>query len=172
MCDEPLETCIVTEQNGTLAFQDWLVHHRAQPLVREVLFHGDAQPTPQVLAALGRAELIVFGPSNPYVSVDPILSLPGLRSALAGKRVVAISPLVAASLEKDHHIDPAKIRVIHNAIDLEAFTRRLGQQDRDWLKQRYGIPKNSFVVGSLSRLVRDKGHEYLIEAVRRNHVLV
>jgi len=100
MCDEPLETCIVTEQNGTLAFQDWLVHHRAQPLVREVLFHGDAQPTPQVLAALERAELIVIGPSNPYVSVDPILSLPGLRSALAGKPVVALSPIVGGKAVK------------------------------------------------------------------------
>jgi glycosyltransferase involved in cell wall biosynthesis len=84
-----------------------------------------------------------------------------------GERVVAISPLVAESLKNDHHVDPRKIRVIYNAIDLENFMRRLGQQDREWLKQRYGIPLNSFVVGSLSRLVQDKGHEYLIEAVRR-----
>jgi len=84
-----------------------------------------------------------------------------------GERVVAISALVADSLQNEHHIGPEKIRIIHNAIDIEVFTRRLGQQDRDWLRQRYGIPKDSFVVGSVSRLVRDKGHEYLIEAVRR-----
>ncbi len=84
-----------------------------------------------------------------------------------GERVVAISPLVAESLEKDHGLPPEKIRIIYNAIDLEAFERRLAQQDCEWLKQRYGIPKDSFLVGSLSRLVRDKGHEFLIEAVRR-----
>ena len=83
-----------------------------------------------------------------------------------GERVVAISPLVAEALEREHGLKPQTIRVILNAIDLESFTRRLKQQDREWLKQRYGIPKDSFVVGSLSRLVRDKGHEYLIEAVR------
>ena len=84
-----------------------------------------------------------------------------------GERVVAISPLVAGALQNEHHIQPEKIRIIHNAIDIEVFTRRLGQQDRDWLRQRYGIPKEAFVVGSVSRLVRDKGHEYLIEAMRR-----
>jgi glycosyltransferase involved in cell wall biosynthesis len=80
--------------------------------------------------------------------------------------VIAISPLVAEALEKDHKVPKGKVRVVQNAVDLDTFTRRLGQQDREWMKQRCGIPKDSYVIGSVSRLVRDKGHEYLIEAVR------
>ena len=100
MCDEPRETCIESEQDGVLGFQEWLVHRRAEPRVRAVRLRGEAQPTPQVLAALGRAELVVIGPSNPYVSVDPIITLPGLRAALAGKRIVALSPIVGGKAVK------------------------------------------------------------------------
>jgi LPPG:FO 2-phospho-L-lactate transferase len=101
MCDEPRETTIETERDGVLGFQQWLVHRRAEPRVRAVRFGGDdAKPTPQVLDALGRADLVVIGPSNPYVSVDPILTLPGMRDALAGKRVVALSPIVGGKAVK------------------------------------------------------------------------
>jgi LPPG:FO 2-phospho-L-lactate transferase len=100
MCDEPRETCIDSERDGVLGFQEWLVHRRAEPQVRAVQFRGDARPTAQVLAALERAQLVVIGPSNPYVSVDPILSLPGLRDALSGKRVVALSPIVGGKAVK------------------------------------------------------------------------
>jgi LPPG:FO 2-phospho-L-lactate transferase len=94
MSDERLETQIETTTEGTLGFQHWLVRRRGQPVVARVLFQGRAQPTPQVLAALEAAELVVIGPSNPYVSIDPILSLPGLSDKLAGRPVVAISPIV------------------------------------------------------------------------------
>ena len=103
MCDEPRETRIVTEQEGTLAFQHWLVRRRGEPRVRAVEFHAperEARPTAQVLDALARAELIVIGPSNPYVSVDPILTLPGVRAALEGKRVIALSPIVGGKAVK------------------------------------------------------------------------
>lgn len=103
MCDEPRETRIVTEHEGTLGFQHWLVRRRGEPRVRAVEFHETeraARVTPQVLAVLARAELVVIGPSNPYVSVDPILTLPGLRAALAGKRVVALSPIVGGKAVK------------------------------------------------------------------------
>ena len=83
-----------------------------------------------------------------------------------GARVIAISSLVAEELERAHRVPAAKIRLVHNALDLEPFEKRLGQQDRQWMKQRYGIPQDAFVVGSVSRLVRDKGHEYLVEAVQ------
>lgn len=106
----------------------------------------------------------------PFVSTAHGFYKPSLGRRLFpswGERIVAISPLVAEALQKEHHLQPEKVCIIHNAIDIEAFTRRLGQQDREWLRQRYGIPKGAFVVGSVSRLVRDKGHEYLIEAVRQ-----
>jgi LPPG:FO 2-phospho-L-lactate transferase len=100
MCDEPLRTEIETVDEGTLGFQDWLVRRGGRPAVAHVLFRGSAKPTPQVLTALHDAELVVFGPSNPYVSVDPILSLPGLRACLAGKLVIAVSPIVSGRAVK------------------------------------------------------------------------
>jgi LPPG:FO 2-phospho-L-lactate transferase len=59
-----------------------------------VRFEGNASVTPDVMAALKQAELVVIGPSNPYVSIDPILTLPGVREALFARPVVAVSPIV------------------------------------------------------------------------------
>jgi LPPG:FO 2-phospho-L-lactate transferase len=92
--DGRFETHIETVEEGTLSFQDWLVRRGGLPAVARVLFQGDATASPQVLRALGQADLIVIGPSNPYVSIDPILTLPGVREGLLGKPVVAVSPIV------------------------------------------------------------------------------
>jgi LPPG:FO 2-phospho-L-lactate transferase len=81
-------------------FQDWFVRLRAQPAVARVWFAGDPPATAQVLAAIDDAELVVIGPSNPYVSIDPILLRPGLRAALARRRVVAVSPIVGGQAVK------------------------------------------------------------------------
>jgi LPPG:FO 2-phospho-L-lactate transferase len=93
MCDGQRRTVIESCDHGRLAFQEWLVKLRA-PRVKAVHFEGVAQPTAAVLGALDDAELIVIGPSNPYVSIDPILSLPGVRERIAGRVTLAISPLV------------------------------------------------------------------------------
>ncbi len=93
MSDAPSETMIDTDQ-GTLPFQQWLVRARAVPEVRGVSHRGDATPTTALLQALEAADLVVLGPSNPYVSIDPILALPGVRERVEQKRVVAVSPIV------------------------------------------------------------------------------
>jgi len=95
MSDGQFETHIETVEDGTLSFQDWLVRRAALPAVARVLFRGDAAASAEVVRALDQADLIVIGPSNPYVSIDPILALPGVREGLSGKRVVAVSPIVA-----------------------------------------------------------------------------
>jgi LPPG:FO 2-phospho-L-lactate transferase len=100
MSDEPLRTLIETAHEGTLSFQDWLVRRRGAPEVAGVRFHGSAHATPEVLAAVDAAELVVIGPSNPYVSIDPILSLPGLQHALVQRIVVAVSPIVGGRAVK------------------------------------------------------------------------
>jgi LPPG:FO 2-phospho-L-lactate transferase len=100
MSDDRLATCIETASEGVLAFQDWLVRRRAEPPVRRVLLRGDARPSAEVLTAIDHADLVVIGPSNPYVSVDPILALPGLRNRLARKKVVAVSPIVGGRAVK------------------------------------------------------------------------
>lgn len=93
MSDERCETMI--DSNGqTLAFQHWLVQQRALPPVDRVWFRGDARPTPDVLHALDEASLVIIGPSNPYVSIDPILALPGVRERVLARPVIAVSPIV------------------------------------------------------------------------------
>jgi LPPG:FO 2-phospho-L-lactate transferase len=94
MSDDRCRTMIDTREHGPLTFQTWFVRHRAEPAAVRVRFEGSARATPEVLAAVSEAELVVIGPSNPYVSVDPILSLPGLRDALFARPVVAVSPIV------------------------------------------------------------------------------
>jgi LPPG:FO 2-phospho-L-lactate transferase len=106
MADEPVRTQVRTD-DGWLDFQDYFVRLRQAPEVREVRFAGveAARPTHEVLAALGAAEVIVIAPSNPIVSVGPILAVPGVRDALAGARargtsVVAVSGIVGGKALK------------------------------------------------------------------------
>ena len=100
MADGPCRTMIDTVDQGTLSFQDWFVRHRAGPAVRAVRFEGDPPPAAAVLPALAEADLVVFGPSNPYVSIDPILSRPGVRGALGRCPVIAVSPIVGGRAVK------------------------------------------------------------------------
>jgi LPPG:FO 2-phospho-L-lactate transferase len=94
MADNPCRTMIETTTDGTLSFQDWFVFRRAAPPVRAVRFEGDPPPSPGVLPAIAEADVVIIGPSNPYVSVDPILTRPGVRDALKRKCVIALSPIV------------------------------------------------------------------------------
>ena len=97
MSDDPVRTIIETDR-GRLNFQEYLVRERARGRVRAVRFRGirSAKPAPGVLGTIARARRIVIGPSNPFVSIGPILSLPGVRAAVRRARapVVAVSPLI------------------------------------------------------------------------------
>jgi LPPG:FO 2-phospho-L-lactate transferase len=104
MSDDPVRTQISTDQ-GWLDFQEWFVRLRAEPLARAVKFAGveQARPQPALLEAL-RAEPrgIVICPSNPFISIEPILAVPGLRDAIkaCGAPVVAVSPIIAGQAVK------------------------------------------------------------------------
>ena len=100
MSDRPVSTLIETEKEGTLPFQQWFVRRRAEPRVRRVRFDGDLVPAPGVIEAIDACDLVVVGPSNPYVSVDPILSLQGVREAIERLPVIALSPIVGGSAVK------------------------------------------------------------------------
>jgi LPPG:FO 2-phospho-L-lactate transferase len=99
MSEDPLRT-IVHTPGGPLPFQHYFVRERSEPVVTRIEFDGaeDARAQPEALRALSDANLqaVVICPSNPYLSVDPILAVPGLRSGLAAcpAPVVAVSPLV------------------------------------------------------------------------------
>ena len=96
--NDRLRTRLETDA-GLLEFQDYFVRLRQEPTVTGVRLDGveAARPTDAVLAAIDSAELIVIGPSNPFVSIGPILELPGVREALAAASApkVAVSPIVA-----------------------------------------------------------------------------
>ena len=102
MCDAPRPTMIDTREGDTLTFQEWFVRRRAAPAVARVWFDGRAEAAPGVRAVLAAAEWIVIAPSNPYVSIDPILTLPGVRDSMNARpgRVVAVSPLVGGKAVK------------------------------------------------------------------------
>src|SRR5262249_30607717 len=100
MADGLRPTVIDTVSDGTLAFQDWFVRRRARPSVRAVRFEGSPTPAPGILDAIGACDLVLVGRSNPYVSIDPILSLDGVRDALRRKPVVAVSPIVGGQAVK------------------------------------------------------------------------
>ncbi len=101
MSDDPVATRITAEMPTgpeELAMQDWFVRHRAEPPVVSVRFEGadHAAPGPGVLDALERAETILVCPSNPVISIGPILAVPGVREILVARRdrVVGVSPII------------------------------------------------------------------------------
>lgn len=101
--DDRLRTHVVTDA-GTFPFQEWFVARGHRDEVLDVSFKGggDAAPAPGVLEALAEADAIVIAPSNPYVSIGPILAVAAFRDALAARRVrcVAVSPLVGGRAVK------------------------------------------------------------------------
>jgi LPPG:FO 2-phospho-L-lactate transferase len=106
MTDSPVRTRVRTD-DGWLDFQDYFVRLRQAPDVREVAFHGiaDARPTPEVAGALEVANVVVIAPSNPIVSVGPILAVPGMPELLSaarrrGARIVAVSGIIGGKALK------------------------------------------------------------------------
>jgi LPPG:FO 2-phospho-L-lactate transferase len=97
MSDDPVRTMVQTK-NRLLEFQDYFVRRRAKDAVRGVVFYGSdqAKPPPGMLDAITRADAVIFCPSNPLISIGPILSVPGVRPALERRSgpVAAISPIV------------------------------------------------------------------------------
>lgn len=102
--DARMPTIVQTVEHGPLAFQRYFVERRAEPTCTGFAFEGaaEARPAPGVLEALQAADVIVLCPSNPFISIDPILAVPGLRDALAAAAapVVAVSPIVAGEAIK------------------------------------------------------------------------
>jgi LPPG:FO 2-phospho-L-lactate transferase len=104
MSDDPVETRVTIAGGGEVGFQEYFVARRHAVPVSAVRFAGAevARPAPGVLEALAAAERVVVCPSNPIVSIGPLLAVPGVRSAVAARRddVVAVSPIVAGAALK------------------------------------------------------------------------
>ncbi len=99
MSDDPVRTRVLTEQ-GWLDFQEYFVHRQCRPAVRDFMFAGaeSARAQPEALAALKRPDLrtIIICPSNPFVSIEPILAVPGIRAAIqeSDAPVIAVTPII------------------------------------------------------------------------------
>jgi len=93
---------MVRTADGWISFQEYFVKRRSADLVRQLRFEPDAPPTAAALAAIAGADLIVIAPSNPFVSIGPILALAGMRDAIAAARdkVIAVSPIVGGAAIK------------------------------------------------------------------------
>ena len=103
MSDDPVRTRIVCEDGRTLEFQEYFVKERQEPSVAQVRFAGiaDAKPAPGVIEAIRDADRVVLCPSNPVVSLAPILALNGVRETLREHpNVIAVSAIVAGKAVK------------------------------------------------------------------------
>lgn len=133
MTDDSFRTIVDTEI-GSLAFQDYFVKHRSEPKATAIRFdtNGGARPSPGFGRALRESKIIVFCPSNPYLSVAPILEVTGIRERIAGfpgKRI-AVSPIIggaaikgpAAKLMAEFGVEPSCVDVAKQYIGLcDAF---------------------------------------------------
>ena len=99
--DQVVPTIVLTE-TGELPFQEYFVRQRCEPKVTGFRFTGieQARPAPGVEEALHRADLIVLCPSNPWVSLDPLLAVPGVQEAFGTQRVVGVSPIIGEQTVK------------------------------------------------------------------------
>ena len=139
MSDDRIPTLVETDQ-GVLSFQEYFVKLGCEPPVKGFRFQGieDSRPAPGVLKSIQAADLALICPSNPWVSIDPILEVPGIRAALEKKTVLAVSPIIggkalkgpAAKMYQEMDIQPSALAVAAHYGDLlDGFV--IDEQDRD-----------------------------------------
>ncbi len=161
MTDAEVATMVQTDE-GLLEFQDYFVRRRCEPEVRGFVFRGAemAYAAPGVLEAISAAQAVMICPSNPWVSIDPILSVPEIRAALPGKPVVAVSPIVAgqairgpaAKMYRDLGLLPSPLAVAQHYSDL-LVGLVMDNQDEDFA----GAVKQSGVVPLVTDTIMKSG---------------
>jgi LPPG:FO 2-phospho-L-lactate transferase len=139
MTDAAVRTVVQVEGRGPLPFQQYLVRRRGRGRVQRITLRGarQARPAAGALAALRHADLVIIPPSNPFVSIGPILALRGMRDALQATRapVAAISPIVAGAPIKGplhrmlkglgHEVSPVGVaRLYRDCVDVFVMDRR------------------------------------------------
>jgi LPPG:FO 2-phospho-L-lactate transferase len=129
MTDQVVRTIVNTDE-GELAFQEYFVHRRCEPRVKGFRFEGadQAEPTPRAREAIRAADVVILCPSNPWVSIDPILRVisPLRLEKGSGLKVVAISPIIggetvkgpAAKMYRELGIEPSALAVASHYRDL------------------------------------------------------
>jgi LPPG:FO 2-phospho-L-lactate transferase len=129
MSDQPVRTMVDTNE-GELAFQEYFVARQCAPQVRSFRFDGieKASPAPGVLEAIEAADLVVICPSNPWVSIAPILAVAGIQAAIAARPTVAVSPIIGGKAVKG----PAA--KMFAELGIEPSSIAVAEQYKGWLK--------------------------------------
>jgi LPPG:FO 2-phospho-L-lactate transferase len=167
MSDQPVRTIVETEE-GDLAFQEYFVHRRCEPRVKGFRFEGAdrAEAVSGAREAIESADVIVICPSNPWVSIDPILKVISLTPAPLrkgeGKKVVAVSPIIggetvkgpAAKMYRELGIEPSAFAVANHYRGL-ATSFVLDTIDAQLNESVRGLNMQTLVTNTLM-----KGHEY------------
>jgi LPPG:FO 2-phospho-L-lactate transferase len=160
MSDQPVRTIVETEE-GELAFQDYFVHRRCKPHVKGFRFEGvdRAEPAPGAREAIQSADAVVICPSNPWVSVDPILRV----IQKFGKPVYAISPIIggqtvkgpAAKMYRELGIEPSAFAVANHYRDLlDGFV--LDHMDAQLVESVRGLYMQTHVTNTLMNSHEDR----------------
>lgn len=166
MSNERVRTRICTS-SGELEFQTYFVKRRARDRVLAIRFEGasEASPAPGVLEAIARAQAIILCPSNPFISIGPILEIPGVREALRRRRehVAAISPIVggralkgpAAKMMKSMNLKPSAAEVAKLYADFVG-TFVLDEVDRRKASQVEALGMRAVVTDTIMRGLRER----------------
>lgn len=128
MCDSPAPTLVNTKEHGLLSFQEYFVKYRFQPEVLNLVYERveDAKPGEHLMDALEAADLVVICPSNPLLSIGPILAFEEVREVMRRKLVIAVSPIIqgqalkgpAAKMFKELQIEASSRMVLEGYQDL------------------------------------------------------
>ena len=130
MTDSRVRTTILTDE-GELPFQEYFVRRYCEPRITGFRFDGihAAEPAPGVLEAINSSDAVILCPSNPWVSIDPILSVPGIRPAVQNTKVVCISPIIqgralkgtAAKMYNELGIHPSALAIANHYRDILTY---------------------------------------------------
>jgi len=164
MSDDSVPTWVYTK-DGEMPFQEYFVHRQCHPQVTGFRFEGveGAKPAPGVAEALEQADLVVICPSNPWVSIDPILAVPGMRLALASRCVLAVSPIIAgqavkgpaAKMYAELGIQPSSVSVAEEYLKkMAGFV--LDNLDREQATAVQALGMAALVTNTLMKTSRDR----------------
>lgn len=178
MSDDIIQTWVYTDE-GDLPFQEYFVHRRCQPVVRGFKFEGAEKsgPAPGVLEAIEHCDAVVICPSNPWVSIDPILSLPNIKPALRMHPVYAVSPIIgnetvkgpAAKMFSELGIRPSAIAVAQHYADFVDYLV-IDRSDESMVHDINKLGVQTLVTDILMHDIADRGRlaRELIDIIRAN----
>jgi LPPG:FO 2-phospho-L-lactate transferase len=180
MSDDFVQTLVSTNE-GDFEFQEYFVHRNCEPVVSGFNFEGveSSHPAHGVLEAIEKCDVVVICPSNPWVSIDPILSVPKIKLALSNHLVIAVSPIIgnkaikgpAAKMFSELGIQPSALAVAQHYSSL-IHTLVIDNSDNNLALEINNLDIHPFLTNVLMRDRSDRGRlaneiiEYIIRCVR------